>query len=228
MNPRTIAIAAAMAASAALAPAPAGAADATFDMQQAVLQKFISTVGTVGISGGSSTTIQIPYPGFCKVWDFIYVPCIKWTPCQAQYSWQVSVSNVTAAIIPGSIPFNGTAHAQASAGLCGVNLTASYTPAVNGVLGASWQATPQEIWVAMQTLNIEIYVSLLGYHLTLGQVNVAQFLPNPLFKQKVPLAQAFNLPAPVNKHITATVTSANLALLAGYMELTADLAFSSP
>ena len=211
----------------ALAALPAHASDVTLDVQQDVLQKFVTTVGTVGITGGASTTIQIPYPGICWWGPFPY-PCIKWASCTAGYTYGVSVSNVMTQIIPGSIPFTGNGHAQASAGICGLTIGASYSPAINGHLGASWQAGPQEIWFAMQALNVEIYVSILGFHITLGFVDVASFLPNPLYKQGVPLSQAFTLPAPISKHITVTGQNVNLALLSGFLRLTADMTFTSP
>ncbi len=211
----------------ALAALPAHASDVTLDVQQDVLQKFVSTVGTVGITGGANTTVQIPYPSICWWGPFPY-PCIQWASCNVGYSYGVSVSNVMAQIVPGSIPFTGNGHAQAQAGVCGLSIGASYSPAINGHLTATWQAGPQEIWFAMQSLNIEIYISILGYHITLGYVDVASFLPNPLLKQPVPLSQAFTLPSPVNKHITVSAQNVNLALLSGFLQLTADMNFSSP
>jgi hypothetical protein len=211
----------------ATAAVPAFASDVTLDVQQDVLQKFVSTVGTVGITGGANTTIQIPYPGICWWGPFPY-PCIQWASCTAGYSYGVQVSNMMTQIISGSIPFTGNGHATASAGICGLNVGASYSPAINGHLTAAWQAGPQEIWFAMQNLNIEIYVSILGFHITLGYVDVASFLPNPLYKQGVPLSQAFNLPAPINKHITVSGQNVNLAMLPGFIQLTADMNFSSP
>jgi len=210
-----------------LAAVRACASDVTLDVQQDVLQKFVSTVGTVGVSGGASTTIQIPYPSVCWWGPFPY-PCIQWTSCTAGYSYGVSVSNVSTQIIPGSIPFTGNGHAQASAGVCGLNISASYSPAINGHLSATWQPGPQEIWFAMQSLNIEIYISILGYHITLGYVDIASYLPNPLLKQAVPLSQSFNLPAPISKQITVSAQNVNLALLSGFLQLTADLNFASP
>jgi len=210
-----------------LMASPARATDVTLDVQQDVLQKFVSTVGTVGVSGGSSTTIQIPYPSVCW-WDFIPYPCIAWTSCTVGYSWNVSLSNVMTQIVPGSIPFTGTGHAQASAGVCGLSVSASYTPAINGNLTATWQPGPQEIWFSMQGLNVEIYISILGFHITLGKVDVASFLPSPLYKQSVPLSQAFMLPAPISKHITVQAQNVTLSLLAGFLQLNADLTFSSP
>lgn len=210
-----------------LSVSPTRASDVTLDVQQDVLQKFVSTVGAVGISGGSSTTVQIPYPSVCW-WDFIPYPCIGWASCSVGYSWSVSLSNVMTQIIPGSIPFTGTGHAQASAGVCGLTVGASYTPAINGDLTASWQPSPQEIWFSMQALNVEIYISILGFHITLGYVDISSYLPNPLFKQPVPLSQGFTLPAPISKHITVQAQNVTLTLLAGFLQLTADLNFSSP
>jgi hypothetical protein len=212
----------------ALAAPPAPASDVTVTVQQDVLQNFISTVGTVGITGGDSTTIQIPVPGLCNVWDWIYLPCIQWTSCTAGYSWGISASNISAQIIPGSIPFSGNAHAQASAGLCGINVSASYSPAFNGDLDATWLPGPQQISFSLQTLNIEIYVSILGYHITLGFVDVAHYLPNPLVSVPVPLSQGFNLPPPISKHITVTAQNTTLALMSGFLQLTANLKFTSP
>jgi len=206
---------------------PARAQDVTLDVQQDVLQNFVATVGAVGISGGSSTTVQIPYPSVCW-WDFIPYPCVGWFSCTVGYSWSVSLSNVMTEIVPGSIPFTGTGHAQASAGVCGITIGASYTPAINGDLTATWQSGPQEIWFAFQSLNIEIYISILGYHITLGYVDVASFLPNPLYKQAVPLSQAFTLPPPISKHITVTAQNVTLSLLSGFLQLTANLNFTSP
>src|ERR1041384_16778 len=72
----------------------ARAADVQVDVHQAVVQNFVTVLGTVGVSGGGSTSIPIPYLGWCKVWDWIYVPCIKWTSCTAAYSWSVSISTL--------------------------------------------------------------------------------------------------------------------------------------
>lgn len=211
----------------ALTTSPARAADVTLDVQRDVLQKFVSTVGTIGVGGSASSTVQIPYPSICW-WDFIPYPCIAWASCTVGYSWNVSLSNVSTQIVPGSIPFTGTGHAQASAGVCGLTIGASYTPAINGSLAATWQSSPQEIWFSMQSLNVEIYISLLGFHITLGYIDVASFLPNPLYKQSVPLSQAFTLPAPISKHITVQAQNVTLTLLAGFLQLRADLNFSSP
>lgn len=205
----------------------AQASDVTLDIQQDVLQNFVSTVGTVGVGGSSSTTVQIPYPSICW-WDFIPYPCINWFPCTVGYSWNASVSNIMLQIVPGSIPFNGNGNVQASAGVCGLSIGASYSPAINGVLGAAWQSGPQEIWFSMQSLNIEIYISILGFHITLGYINVASFLPNPLYKQPVPLSQSFNLPPPISKQISVHAQNVTLSLLSGFLQLTADLNFTSP
>jgi hypothetical protein len=211
----------------AVAATPTYASDVTVDVQQTVLQKFVSTVGAVGVGGGSNTTVQIPYPGVCWWGPFPY-PCIQWFSCNVGYNWSASVSNVNPQIVPGSIPFTASGHAQVSAGVCGLNVGASYSPAINGHLGASWQSVPQQIWIAMQNLNIEIYVSILGFHITFGYVDIASFLPNPLFKQTVPLSQQFTIPAPINKQITVSAQNVNLALLSGFLQLTADLNFTSP
>jgi hypothetical protein len=80
----------------------------------------------------------------------------------------------------------------------------------------------------MQTLNVEIYISLLGFHITLGFVDVASLLPKPLYKQPVPLSQSFNLPAPISKQISVHAQNVALNLLAGFLRLTADLNFTSP
>jgi hypothetical protein len=227
MNRKLILVVCVLAFALALTALPACASDVTLDVQQDVLQKFVSTVGTVGVGGSASSTVQIPYPAVCW-WDLIPYPCIQWFPCTVGYSWNVSISNVTTQIVPGSIPFNGNGHAQASAGVCGLTIGASYSPAINGHLGAVWQAGPQEIWFSMQSLNVEIYISILGFHITLGYVDVASFLPNPLYKQAVPLSQSFTLPAPISKHITVQAQNVTLSLLAGFLRLNADLNFSSP
>jgi hypothetical protein len=206
---------------------PAAASDVTLDVQQDVLQNFLTTVGTVGLGGSAGTTVQIPYPGVCWWGPFPY-PCIQWASCNVGYSWSVSISNVGAQIVPGSIPFNGNGHAQASAGVCGLSVSASYSPAINGHLSAIWQGGPQEIWFALQSLNVEIYVSILGFHITFGYIDVSSYLPNPLYKQAVPLSQSFTLPAPISKQISAHAQNVSLALLSGFLQLTADLSFSSP
>jgi len=206
---------------------PAHASDVTLDVQQDVLQKFVSTVGAVGVGGSASSTIQIPYPSICW-WDLIPYPCIQWFSCSVGYSWNASLSNVSTQIVPGSIPFNANGNVSASAGVCGLTVGASYSPAINGDLNAAWQAGPQEIWFSMQSLNVEIYISILGFHITLGYVDIASFLPNPLYKQPVPLSQAFTLPAPISKHITVQGQNVTLTLLNGFLQLNADLAFTSP
>jgi hypothetical protein len=198
------------------------------NVNQDVLQNFVSTVGTVGISGGSSTTIQIPYPGICNPWDFIYYPCIQWTSCNAGYNYSLSASNIQVQIVPAAIPFTGNASAQASAGICGINVTASYSPAFNGTLSATWNSGAQQLWFAMQALNVEIYIDLFGNHITLGYVNVASYLPSPLYQMSLPLAGTFPLGAPINKSITVTVQNPTIVLLSGQLQFTANLQFASP
>lgn len=207
---------------------PVFAADVQTDIQQAVVQKLMTTIGSVGVSGNGSTNIPIPYPSFCHVWDWIYVPCIKWTSCTAQYSWNVSASAINPQIIPSGIPFTGNGMAQVSASICGVGPTITYSPAINGLMTAVWHAVPQELRFAMQTLNVEIYVNLLGNKIHLGWVNVAGFLPNPLYAQKLAFAQQFTLPPPISKQITVTVQNANVTLFTGFLRFTGDLTFTSP
>lgn len=227
MKLKTILVAGFLTLIVALAASPGYASDVTLDVQQDVLQKFVSTVGTVGVGGSASTTVQIPYPSICW-WDLIPYPCIQWFSCTVGYSWNVSLSNIMTQIVPGAIPFTGNGHANASAGVCGITIGASYSPAINGDLSATWQAGPQEIWFSMQTLNVEIYISLLGFHITLGFVDVASLLPKPLYKQPVPLSQSFNLPPPISKQISVHAQNVALNLLAGFLRLTADLNFTSP
>jgi hypothetical protein len=207
--------------------APASASDVLLDVQQAVPQKFLTALGTVGVSGGSSTSVSIPYPGFCKLWDWIYVPCVKWTSCTAQYSWSASVSSLNVQIVPSGIPFTGNGAAQAAASICGIGPSLSYSPNINGLMSATWQAGPQEIWFAMQAFNIEIYVKILGYKIHLAWVNVASLLPNPLYKQKLAFAQQFPLPAPISKQITVTLQSPTVTLFSGFLRFTGDLTFTS-
>lgn len=211
-----------------VANTPAYATDIQVDMHGVVVQKFLTTLGTVGVHGGDSTTVSIPYPGFCQIWDWIYLPCIKWTPCTAQYSWSVSLSNLIAHITPAGIPFTGVGNAQASASICGIGPSLSYSPAINGQLDASWQPSPQEIWLAMHSLNVEVYVEILGFKIHIAWVDVAPLLPKPLYKQKLQFAQQFTLPNPISKQITVTLQNANLALLSGLLRFTGDLNFTSP
>jgi hypothetical protein len=201
--------------------------DVELDVNQTVLQNFISTVGTVGIAGGDTTSIQIPYPGICW-WGPVPYPCIAWTSCSAGYNYSVSASNVHVSVIPGAIPFSGDASANASAELCGITVSASYSPAFNGLLSASWNSGASQLWFAMQSLNIEIYVDLLGYHITLGYVDVSSHIPNPLYKMSLPLAQVIPLGSPINKNITVTLVNPTVALLAGDVRFTTDLKFTSP
>jgi hypothetical protein len=207
---------------------PAFASDVQIDVQQSVPQKLLTALGTVGVSGGSSTSVAIPYPGFCKVWDWIYVPCIKWTSCTAQYSWSASVSNLNVQIIPSGIPFTGNGAAQASASICGIGPSLSYSPDINGLMSATWQVGPQELWFSMQTLNIEIYVKILGFKIHLAWVNVGGLVPNPLYKQKLAFAQQFTLPAPISKQITVTLQNPTVTLFPGFLRFTGDLKFTSP
>jgi hypothetical protein len=206
----------------------ASASDVQVDVQQAVVQKFVTTLGSVGLSGGGSTSIPIPYPSLCKVWDWIYVPCIKWTSCNASYSWSASVSGINAQITASGIPFTGNGSAQVSASICGIGPSLSYSPALNGLMTATWQPSPQEIWFAIQTLNIEIYVNILGNKIHLAWVNVASLLPNPLYAQKLAFAQQFTLPSPISKQITVTVQNPSLTLFTGFLRFNADLNFTSP
>lgn len=206
----------------------ASATDVEVDVQQAVLQKFLTTLGTVGVSGGGSTSVPIPYPSFCQAWDWIYYPCIQWTSCTAAYNWNASVSGINAHIQPTGIPFTGNGSAQVSASFCGFGPTLTYSPAINGLLTATWQSGPQAIWFAMQTLNIEIYINLLGNHIHLAWVNVASLLPNPLYAQKLAFAQQFTLPPPISKQITVSVQNPALTLFTGFLRFNADLGFTSP
>lgn len=210
-----------------LAAAPARAQDVQLDVNQTVLQNFISTVGTVGISGGASASVPIPYPGICW-WGPIPHPCIKWTSCTASYHYSVSASNIHVQVQPSGIPFSGNASTQASAGLCGVSASASYAPLFNGSMSASWNNGAQQLWFGIQTLNIEIYVRLLGYKISFGFVNVGGVLPNPLYKMSVPLANTFVLPAPISKSITVTLQNPTVTLLTGDVRLTTNLHFASP
>jgi len=206
----------------------AHAADVQVDVQQAVVQKFVTVLGTVGVSGGGSTSIPIPYLDWCKVWDWIYVPCIKWTSCTASYSWNASISNLNAQIVPSGMPFTGNGSLHASASICGIGPSLTYSPLVNGLLNATWQSVPQEIQFSMQSLNIEIYINLLGNKIHLAWVNVASLLPNPLYAQKLAFAQQFTLPAPIAKQITVTVQNPNVTLFTGFLRFTANLNFTSP
>lgn len=223
----TAAAVAAIALALAAAPRPAAATDTTVVVHEVTLQKFLSTLGSVGVQGGASATVQYPYPGICTgTWGIPY-PCIKWGSCQAQYSYGVSVSNLSARIVPTGVPLSATGHAQASAGICGIAVSASYTPAVDGTLGATWSGADQELRLAMQTLNVELYVSLLGRHITLGWVDLASRLPNPLYRQRIDVAKSFDLPAPISKTIDVSVQSPNLALMPGYLQLTTDVVFTA-
>jgi hypothetical protein len=210
-----------------VAPSRASAADASVTVHEATLQKFLSTLGSVGVQGGENAAVQYPYPGVCKGWLGLPYPCIKWGSCQAHYDYGVSISNMTARIVPGSVPFAGNGHAQASAGICGLNVSASYSPAINGNLAASWFGTEQEIRFAVQHLNVELYVSIIGFHVTLGWLDVASKLPNPIYRQKIELAKSFDLPAPISKTINASIQSPNVALMSGYLQFTTDIAFTA-
>jgi len=205
----------------------ARAADVELDVNQVVLQNFISTVGTVGISGGDTTTVPIPVPGICW-WGPVPYPCIQHINCSAGYNYSISASNIHVQIIPGAIPFSGDASAQASAEFCGISISASYSPAFNGLLSATWNSGSQQLWFAMQTLNIEIYIDLFGDHITLGYVDVSSHLPNPLYKMSLPLAQTIPLGPPINKNITVTLVSPNVTLLQGYLRFATNLQFTSP
>lgn len=228
MSAKRLAVACAVAASMLLSSRPAVAADVTVNVNEAVLQKFLSTVGSVGVQGGDSTSVSYPYPGICWAGPFPY-PCVKWGSCQASYSWSVSASNLSARIVTGAIPFAAQGHASASAGICGITVSASYAPALNGTMGAAWQNADQEIRFAMQHLNVEIYVRFLGTHVTLGWVDVARLLPNPLYRQKVAFAGSFVIPPPVGKNITVTLLNPFIALQTGVLVFTANLGFvSSP
>jgi hypothetical protein len=226
MNTKRLVMAALAAAALLLAARPARAADVSVEVNEAVLQKFLSTLGSVGVSGGDRTNVNYPYPDVCWAGPFPY-PCVKWGTCQASYSWSVTATNMTAHIVTGAVPFAGQGHTQASAGICGINVSASYSPGLNGSLGAAWQGADEEIRLSMQHLNVEIYVGLLGQHLTLAWVDVASKLPNPLYKQKLDIAEKFTLPAPVSKTITVTVQNPALVLLPGKLRFTADLGFTS-
>jgi hypothetical protein len=210
-----------------LAASPARAQQVQLDVRQVVLQNFVSTVGTVGVSGGANASVPIPYPDICWWGPFPY-PCISWTSCTAGYNYSVSASNVQLQVVPTGIPFTANGHAQASAGLCGVSVSASYSPGLNGLFSAAWNNPAQQVWFAMQSLNVEIYVSLLGYHITFGYVDVAPLFPNPLYRQDLPLSKTFQLPAPISKQITVAAQNASLSLLPGVVRVTSDLAFSSP
>jgi hypothetical protein len=218
----------------ALAPFAANAYDDLVEVRQSEIQKFVSAVGTVGASGSDSTTIGgIPYPAICRDGSFlgipIYYPCIKYTSCTAGYSWSVQVSNIALQVVPGAIECTATGHCQASAGICGLNVSASYSPAITGRFNATWLAQPQEVWVAAQALSVEIYVNPAGLgRVHLGWVNVAPSLPNPLFKKKVPMSQSVTLPAPVSKSITGTAQNTALALVPGSIQVTTDINFTSP
>ena len=80
----------------------------------------------------------------------------------------------------------------------------------------------------MQTLNVEIYINILGNKIHLAWVNVAGLLPSPLYAQKLAFAQQFMLPAPISKQITVTVQNPNLTLFTGFLRFTTDLQFTSP
>src|SRR6266581_929291 len=125
----------------AVAASPASAQQVQLDVHEIVLQNFVSTVGTVGVQGSGQKTISIPYPDICWAgWGPFQVPypCISWTSCTASYSYSVSASNVQLHVTTSAIPFNANGHAQASAGLCGLSVSASYSPALNGLFSAAW------------------------------------------------------------------------------------------
>jgi hypothetical protein len=196
-------------------------------VQQVTLQKFLSTVGSVGMQGGDATDVHYPVPGICHGWLGLPYPCIKWGTCKASYNYSVSVSNMTARIVPGSVPFSATGHATASAGICGLSLSASYTPGINGSLGATWVGADQEVRFAAQQLNIELYFSILGYRVHVAWVDVASKLPNPLYRQRIDIAKSFTLPAPISKTINVSTQSPNVALMNGYLLFTTDLLFTA-
>jgi hypothetical protein len=225
MNTKTTILAALAAASLLLTARPARASDVSVEVNEAVLQHFFTALGPVGMSGGDSKDVRYPYPDVCWAGPFPY-PCVKWGTCQAAYTWNVQVSSMTAHIVAGAIPFTGQAHADASAGICGITVRASYSPAFNGALGASWASAEEEVRLAMQHLNVEIYVSFLGQHLTLTSVDVASKLPSPLYRQKVDLAQKFTLPAPIGKEVRVNVQNPALQLLPAKLRLSADLVFT--
>lgn len=216
------------------APALAVAADDLVEIRQSELQKFLDVLGTVGTQGGAQTTIGgIPYPAICKDGSFlgipVYYPCIKYTSCTASYSWSVSVSNLALQIGQGAIDFTGMGQCQASAGICGLNASLSYSPGLQGALVASWAAATQEVWVSLQRAEVEIYVNPAGLgRVHLAWVDVANYLPKPLFKKQVPTSQHFSLPAPISRSFTAAAQNTALALVPGTLRLTTDVNFSSP
>ncbi len=210
-----------------LAASPIRAQQVQLDVNQSVFQNFVTTVGTVGVSGGSSTTISIPYPSICWA-GIIPYPCIQYASCTVGYNYSVSASNIQLHVVPTGIPFTANGHAQAQAGLCGVTASASYSPGLSGAFSAAWNNPAQQIWFATQSLNVEIYVQLLGNHITLGTVDVASLLPNPLYKLDLPVNKSFQLGAPINKQITVAAQNPSLTLLTGDVRLTTDLIFSSP
>jgi hypothetical protein len=70
-------------------------------------------------------------------------------------------------------------------------------------------------------------VSILGHHVTLGWLDVASKLPNPIYRQTIELAKSFSLPAPISKTINASIQSPNVALMTGYLQFTTNIVFTA-
>jgi len=87
----------------------------------------------------------------------------------------------------------------------------------------------------MHQLNLEIYVTIplpdiLGgdRHLTLAWVNIAPYLPNPLYARKIVLSQEVSLKLPdgTTRVLKISPQDSSLRPNDGYLRLTSNLAFN--
>ncbi len=214
--------------------------DVTIDTREAVLQDLVKTVGPLRIvDKHASTTVNIPVPDLCW-WDVgggisIPYPCLGWVGCEVGYTFSTGVNISQVNIRSTGIPFSGQADVQASASVCGIGPSASYKPNLNGELGAEWKTAEERISFNMHTLYVEVYVTIpfpdfIGgdYHLTLGYVDIAPYLPNPLYSRKVTLSETTQLTLPDGTPKTITIAPNNTALTPndGYLRVTSDLGFN--